>query len=110
MFVFLCLCFCLFRLSLFWCFYLLADEILDVAHELDGEDADIGPSEQNFNGGILVDARVVLSNIGVSVLNLAEQSMAWKAANHNGWPPFNALVFLGTRTAWQRINRESLAK
>ena len=87
-----------------------ADEMPDIAHEPDGDDADFNPSEQNFNGGILVDARAVLQGIGESVLNLAEQSMAWKAANHNGWRPFNALAFTGARAAWQRISRECLTR
>ena len=61
-----------------------ADEMPDIAHEPDGGDGDFRPSKQNFNGGISADARAVLQSIGESVLNLAEQSMAWKAANHNG--------------------------
>ncbi|CAK9079057.1 unnamed protein product, partial [Durusdinium trenchii] len=87
-----------------------ADEMPDIAHEPDGDDADFGPSEQNFNGGISADARAVLQSIGESVLNLAEQSMASKAASHNGWRPFNALGFSGAQVAWQRISRESLTK
>ena len=87
-----------------------ADEMPDIAHEPDGDDADFNPSEQNFNGGISADARAVLQSIGESILNLAQQSMSWKAANHNSWHPFNALGFLGARAAWQRISRENLIK
>ena len=79
-------------------------------HEPDGDDGDFGPLEQNFNGGISADARAVLQSIGESVLNLVEQSMAWKAANHNGWRPFNSLGFSGARATWQRISRENLTK
>ena len=85
-----------------------ADEMPDIAHEPDGDDGDFGPSEQNLNGGISADAGAVLQSISESVL--AEQSMAWKAASHNGWCPFNALGFSGARAAWQRISRESLTK
>ena len=53
--------------------------MLDIAHEPDGDDDDFGPSEQNFNGGISADARAVLQSFDESVLNLAKQSMAWKA-------------------------------
>ena len=51
-----------------------ADEMPDIAHEPDGDDADFNPSEQNFNGGISADARAVLQSIDESVLNLAEHS------------------------------------
>ena len=60
-----------------------ADEMLDIAHEPDGDDGDFGPSEQTFNDGISADARAVLQSIGESVFNLAEQSMAWKAASQS---------------------------
>ena len=50
------------------------DKMPDIAHEPNGDDGDgdFGPSEQNFNGGILADARAVLQSIGESVLNLVE--------------------------------------
>ena len=71
-----------------------------ITHEPDGDDADFGLSEQNFNGGVSIDARAVLQSIDESVLNFVEQFLAWKATNHNGWRPFNALGFSGSRSAW----------
>ena len=43
-----------------------------ITHEPDGDDADFGLSEQNFNGGVSIDARAVLQSIDESVLNIAE--------------------------------------
>ena len=80
-----------------------ADEMPDIAHEPDGDDDDFGPSEQNFNGGIFVDARAVLQSIGESVHGL-------ECGQLQRLTSLSRFGLFSNSAAWQRISRESLTK